>query len=420
MFSFVHAADIHLDSPLLGLARYEGAPVEQVRAAGRRALENLVELVLEEQAAFLLIAGDLYDGDWKDYNTGLFFCRQMARLAEAGVPVFAVAGNHDAASSITARLHPPDNVCLLSARRPETRRLEQLGVAVHGQSYPAPAVSDDMAAGLPKPEAGAFNIGLLHTSLDGRPGHAPYAPCSLDGLCAHGYDYWALGHVHAHEVVATAPHVVFPGCLQGRHARETGPKGACLVTVDDGAVVALEHRPLDVLRWVRCEVDLSGVEDERGLLDAVRAAMDDAAAPCGDRPLAMRVVLEGACPFHARLRAEPERWTQQVRELGLEVAADRLWLEKVVLATRARRSLAAALAEDTAVGALLRDIEGLQPEAADVAGLDDEIAALRPRLAQVGLDEEDDPTVAETRAAIVAEARDLLVARLLEQEDEER
>jgi DNA repair exonuclease SbcCD nuclease subunit len=420
MFRFVHAADIHLDSPLLGLARYEGAPVEQVRQAGRRALENLVELVLGEGAEFLLLAGDLYDGDWKDYNTGLFFCRQMARLAEAGVVVFAVAGNHDAASSLTARLHPPDNVCRLSASRPETRRIERLGVAVHGRSYPEPAVTEDLAAGLPPAEAGLFNIGLLHTSLDGRPGHERYAPCRLDGLCAHGYDYWALGHVHAHEVVHREPHVVFPGCLQGRHARETGPKGACLVTVADGAVTALEHRPLDVLRWVRCEVELDAVAHERDLLDTVRAALAEVAAACSDRPLAVRVVLQGASPCHARLRAEPERWTQQVRELGLEVGADRLWVEKVVLATRARRSLAAALAEDTAVGALLRDIEGLQPEDADVAGLDDEIAALRPRLAQVGLDEEDDPTAAATRAAIVAEARDLLVARLLEQEDEER
>jgi len=79
-FRFIHAADIHLDSPLRGLDRYDGAPVEEIRGATRRALENLVDVCLAERVAFLLIAGDIYDGDWKDYNTGLFFHRQMSRL----------------------------------------------------------------------------------------------------------------------------------------------------------------------------------------------------------------------------------------------------------------------------------------------------------------------------------------------------
>jgi DNA repair exonuclease SbcCD nuclease subunit len=75
----VHAADLHLDSPLRGLERYEGAPVERIRGATRRALENLVDLCLEQGARLLLLAGDLYDGDWKDYSTGLFLAKQMSR-----------------------------------------------------------------------------------------------------------------------------------------------------------------------------------------------------------------------------------------------------------------------------------------------------------------------------------------------------
>src|SRR5690349_16787907 len=101
MFKFLHAADVHLDSPLKGLARYEGAPADEIRGATRRAFDNLVELAIQEEAAFLLLAGDLYDGDWKDYNTGLFFVSRMRRLEEAGIPVFLISGNHDAASQIT-------------------------------------------------------------------------------------------------------------------------------------------------------------------------------------------------------------------------------------------------------------------------------------------------------------------------------
>ena len=88
MINFLHASDIHLDSPLRGLARYEGAPVEEIRLATRRALENLVELAIRESVDFVVLAGDLYDGDWPDFDTGLFFVGQMHRLREAGIPVF--------------------------------------------------------------------------------------------------------------------------------------------------------------------------------------------------------------------------------------------------------------------------------------------------------------------------------------------
>ena len=100
--------------------RYEGAPVEEFRIATRRALENLVALAVEERVAFVLIVGDLYDGDWPDYNTGLFFWRQMARLRDAGIPVYLIRGNHDAANRMTRDLRPLDNVPLLSVQRPET------------------------------------------------------------------------------------------------------------------------------------------------------------------------------------------------------------------------------------------------------------------------------------------------------------
>jgi DNA repair protein SbcD/Mre11 len=109
MLRFIHAADIHLDSPLKGLEQYEGAPVDEIRGATRRALENLVDLAIDREVDFLLIAGDLYDGDWKDHNTGLFFVAQMHRLREADIPVVMISGNHDAANKMTRTLRLPDN-----------------------------------------------------------------------------------------------------------------------------------------------------------------------------------------------------------------------------------------------------------------------------------------------------------------------
>ena len=192
MFKFLHAADIHLDSPLRGLQRYEGAPVEEIRQASRRALENLVQLAIDQSVAFVLIAGDLYDGDWKDHRTGLYFVSQMVRLRAAGIPVIAIAGNHDAANKMTRTLPLPENVHVLDHRRPETFLLEQPGVAIHGQSFATPTVLEDLSAAYPPAVGGMLNIGLLHTCATGREGHQPYAPCTIPGLISKHYDYWAL------------------------------------------------------------------------------------------------------------------------------------------------------------------------------------------------------------------------------------
>ncbi len=229
--------------------------MEQIRLAARRAFDNLVQLAIDEQVAFVLLAGDLYDGDWKDYNTGIYFVNRMGRLREAGIPVIMVSGNHDAASQITRSLKLPDNVTLFPHRSVGTLHLDHLGVAIHGQSFSARSVMDDLVRNYPQGDPLLFNIGLLHTSLNGRPGHEPYAPCTLDALRSKGYQYWALGHIHQREEICRDPWVVFSGNIQGRHIRETGPKGCTLVSVDEGRVISVEERELDVLRWEVCRVD---------------------------------------------------------------------------------------------------------------------------------------------------------------------
>ena len=182
MFKFIHTADIHLDSPLRGLEAHEGAPVEEIRGATRRAFTSMVDLALQEPVDFILIAGDVFDGDWKDYNTGLYFIKQVRRLSETRIQVFIISGNHDAAGKMTRTLPYPDNVHVLSSRKPETQIIEDLKVAVHGQSFSKVAITDNLALDYPDPVPGHFNIGLLHTCGGGREGHAPYAPCTLDGL----------------------------------------------------------------------------------------------------------------------------------------------------------------------------------------------------------------------------------------------
>ncbi len=197
----LHAADIHLDSPLQKLGSYEGAPADQIRRASRRALENMVRLAIDEAVDLVLVAGDLYDGDWPDQNTGLFFVAQASRLVEAGIPIVVIRGNHDAANRMTSSLPLPKNPdgseIMMRSDQVDLRQFESLGVAVHGRSFQSRAESDNLAAGYPSPISGMFNVGLLHTSLTGAEGHDPYAPCTPAQLADKRYDYWALGHIHA-------------------------------------------------------------------------------------------------------------------------------------------------------------------------------------------------------------------------------
>ena len=416
MFRFLHAADIHLDSPLRGLERYEGAPVEELRGATRRAFTNLVELAVEESVAFVLLAGDLYDGDWRDYNTGLFFTAQMARLKQAGIAVFVIAGNHDAASKLTRRLRPPDNVHLFATDAAESRAIESLGVMVHGQGFAQAAVREDRSLAYPPARPGGFNIGLLHTSLDGRPGHEPYAPCSLAGLRSRGYQYWALGHVHAREVVCEDPWVVFPGNLQGRHARETGAKGATLVTVQDGAVSTARHCPLDVVRWVDRSIDVTDATRPDDLADIAAQAMAVAVGEGEGRLVALRLRLTGRSELHATLHADGERIVSELRSRAVELGADALWLEKVVIETHAPPAAGADDAEEDP-GRLLAALT--QPAAREecLQRLRDDplLLTLRTKLpaALLGAEDAFDPLLGGVLESALDDAGALLRQRLL-------
>ncbi len=346
MIKFLHAADIHLDSPLKGLDRYDGAPVDECRGATRKALENLVALALAEKVAFVLIVGDLYDGDWPDYNTGLFFGRQMARLRDAKIPVVMIRGNHDAASTMTKDLRLPDNVRVLDTSKPQTLALDDFGVVIHGQSFPTRAVLENLAVTYPERTPGLFNIGLLHTSVTGREGHDSYAPCTIDHMRARGYEYWALGHIHQREMLHDSdPLIAFPGNIQGRSVREQGPKGCLLVTVDDAMNVTAETRWLDVMRWQTCRVDASGARDVDELLQRFRDKLPHEFDAGEDRMLALRVEFQGTCRAHSSASADWTHFSNEVRQVAIEAVGGRAWVEKVIGKTRPPAELLDGTAE---------------------------------------------------------------------------
>lgn len=416
-FRFIHAADLHLDSPLKGLESYPDAPVEQIRGATRRALENLVELAIEEQADFVLLAGDVYDGPWRDYNTGLFFSRCMGRLREAGIRVFLVSGNHDADSVIARALHPPDNVRVFSTKHPETCRIQELGVAIHGQGYPTRDTSGDLAASYPPAELGFFNVGLLHTALTGRPGHQSYAPTTLDMLISKGYDYWALGHVHQREVVCEAPWVVFPGNLQGRHIHESGARGCTLVAVEAGRVESVRHRELDVMRWQQCRMDLTGCDRLESLLQEARRQLEEEKENSAGRPLAVRLILAGRTSLHGWLHGNAGRWTEECRNLA--VGLGDIWLEKIRLETLPERQGDSMPEEGSPLAGLVRAVREMNLSG-NLCQQFPELAELQARLPYelTAAEEPFDLRRPEELARMQEEARELLLTCLLGQKGE--
>jgi DNA repair exonuclease SbcCD nuclease subunit len=355
---FLHAADIHLDSPLSGLSRRASIPPHVLQHCTRRAFVNLIDLAITEDVAFVLIAGDLYDGDWRDFSTGLFFIEQMRRLAR---PCIVVRGNHDAASIISRQLTLPANVIELSSRKVDRWASEELGVVVHGRSFPERHISEDFSEAYPGPEPGKFSIAMLHTSAEDPGEHEVYAPCRVAALAGKGYKYWALGHIHARAELHSDPWIVFPGNIQGRHIREAGAKGATLVEVIDQEIVTVRHMPTDVLRWASIKPDLESAETMAEIAMRLRFAFEERAGEAAGRPLIVRVVLRGATPLHAGFAIGPRQIEAECQNAAY-AAGDDIYVERVLIETRAPSEAGEGAMQDLAAAfaAGLDDAEVLQ------------------------------------------------------------
>lgn len=377
-FTFLHAADLHLDSPLLGLAAKSADFAERVEQASRRAFDNLVALAIAEGCHFVILAGDTFDGDLREFRTGLYFLSGMARLRDAGIRVFLIAGNHDAENRFADKLAFSSNVHRFEHKKAETVPIDELGVALHGRSFGQRDITENIALAYPPASPGVFNIGILHTACAGSEGpHAAYAPCSLEQLVNHGYHYWALGHVHTRAVLNKNPHIVYPGNLQGRSPRETGAKGATLVKVSDGIVVSCDHHDLDEVRWASVPVDVADAADHAGVLQAVRSSLDAFGQDHGHRPLALRLILRGATALHGQIVIGRRALRDDVEALLATMSSD-IWLEKLDL--RTDPPAAPAASDPTVAGRLVAEVRRLGAEPGLADDLDAILAEVRTKI----------------------------------------
>jgi DNA repair protein SbcD/Mre11 len=335
-YRFVHAADIHLDSPLRSLALRDPELAEIIGNATRQAFAGIVDLCLTEQVDALLLAGDLYDGDQTSMKTARFLADQLRRLHEASIKVFIIRGNHDALSRITRELTLPGSVTLFGGRAGaiEVERANtDFPVTIHGLSFAQPHAPDSLLGRYRQPSEGVVNIALMHTSLGGAPGHDRYAPCSIADLDASGFDYWALGHIHRRSVVQGRCTIVMPGMPQGRDIGESGAKSVTLVTVADDRSIDVEERFTSIAQFESVPIDLSGVETWEDMVAIIATEVGLARKQVKSEHLVARLHFTGATPLAWRMRRD--------RDLLWEEAAHRAhvigksWIEKIEIDCRA-------------------------------------------------------------------------------------
>ena len=342
-FRFIHSADIHLDSPLRSLALRDPALADLIGNATRRAFVRIIDICLEEQVDALVLAGDLYDGDQTSMKTARFFAAQLRRLHDAGVRVFIIRGNHDALSRITKELTLPETVKVFGGRA-EAIEIERppgsVPIAIHGLSFAQPHAPESLVGKYKPPINGAVNIGMLHTSLAGAPGHDPYAPCSVADLQATGFDYWALGHVHKRSVATGKCSVVMPGMPQGRDINEAGPKSVTLVTVADDRSILIEERVTSIAQFERVTLDATDIDEWRDLISAFDAVIGRERVNTVTEHLVARVNVTGPTPLAWRLRADLDLFKSELDDRASAVGD--CWIEKVDISCDPAGELSAA------------------------------------------------------------------------------
>jgi exonuclease SbcD len=383
-YRFIHAADIHLDSPLRSLALRDPRLAEFIGNASRLVFTRIIDLCLEEQVQALLLAGDLYDGDQTSMKTARFLGEQLGRLDAAGIQVFIIRGNHDALSRITKELIFPKNVGLFGGRAEaiEVERARgERPIVMHGLSFAKPQAAESLLAKYRPPVDGAINIGLMHTSLGGSPPHDVYAPCSTSDLLDSGFRYWALGHIHKRATTEGSCAIVMPGIPQGRNIGESGPKSVTLASVlDDGSIV-LDERIVSLAQFERISVDPSGAASWPDLVTKLDTTLRDAAARSASDHLVARLAVSGTTTMAWNIRRDADLLRTEAEARAESIG--NVWIEKLEI--DCRQPLTSATENADPVDALRRMMidevvgsEGFRAEANDV--VNDLLAQLPPEM----------------------------------------
>ncbi len=366
-FRFLHAADLHLDSRFAGLAQLPQAIRSYLRESTFAALGRLVSVAVQEKTDFVVISGDVYDISDASLQGQLRFQEALQELGKHGIAVFLIHGNHDPLDGPRLSTEPPGHVTVFGGSEPgqavARRRSDGREVAVvSGISYPTAKVTENTALQFKRrPGSDLYHIALLHGNVDGDPQHETYSPCSRKDLIGRGYDYWALGHIHKRRILHEQPPVVYPGNIQGRSVKETGPKGCYVVDVNEAGQATLKFHELDAVRWHVRELSIDGLADEAQWAGAVEQAVEEVRDAFPELMSVVRFRLTGRGAVHKAL-AEKGAAEDLLAELQRREAiraerkayAGLVWTEGFALETGLAVDRGRLVQEDSFLGEMLR------------------------------------------------------------------
>ncbi|MBN2209064.1 MAG: DNA repair exonuclease [Candidatus Coatesbacteria bacterium] len=424
MLKFVHAADLHLDSPFVGLSEDEPQIRRLLLEATFKAFDNAIDLCLAENVDFLLVAGDVYDG--KDtLRAQLRFRDGLKRLSDAGIRSYVVHGNHDPLDSRKTSLQWPTLAVIFGGAKVESALYERGGepaAIIHGISFKRTEVRDNLALAFKRLDSPLFQIGLLHCNVGTNTGHEPYAPCSRADLETAGLDYWALGHVHKMQVLKEHdPCIMYSGNTQGRHVNEAGPRGCFLVSVDEGGQIESQFVATDFVRWHRAELSIAAITDVDGLLDGLQKCLLDVQGASDGRPAICRLAITGRGSMHAELRkpGRLDEYMAEARGFGATLSP-LVWLAELELKTSAEIDIERRMESQDIVGDCLRLIRDLQFDETNRAGAIHEsplTQCLKDLLNHHGMGKYLEPLDGEALKEMLKSTQSLLLDELVEESE---
>ncbi|EBF5151275.1 exonuclease SbcCD subunit D [Listeria monocytogenes] len=235
---FLHMADLHLDSPFIGLSTLPQPLFSAIQESTFQSLERITTVAIKEAVDFVLIAGDIYDSEDQSVRAQARFAKEMKRLEAANIPVFMIHGNHDFIEKHKEKLALPSNVHVFSEQVEIMSHKTATGVSVniYGFSYNERHIRSSRVGEYKIQGDADFHIALLHGSeVSSSEEHDVYAPFRVQEISRKGFDYWALGHIHKRQLLAESPSIYYPGNIQGRNRKESGEKGASIITLSEAS-----------------------------------------------------------------------------------------------------------------------------------------------------------------------------------------
>lgn len=416
---FIHAADLHLDTPFTGLSQWNPELAGKLKNATFGSFDRIVRLCIDEEADFLLVAGDIFNSKNQSLAAQLKFVGGLQTLADRGIPCYFVCGNHDPLSSWMTRLQLPPGVHRFGGKEVETvtfRKNDRALADIYGISFETEAVTSNLArkiihSRMGKADPAPFQLALMHGTVGQAGPHKHYAPFSLEEVGGQKFDYWALGHVHKRQVLRVQnPAVVYPGNPQGRDFGETGSRGCCIVELREGTAPDIRFAPTHTIRFEALEVELTNTET----IDAIPERIEDARRTLEDHDeninLVLRLALKGQTALHAKLNepGEAEQLLQLLNEGQLNQEPF-TWYDSIRLQTSPALNLESIRQGNDFPAEILKRAEAL---AGDTAELDAFLKVAQEEFGNPQIRRELAELSAAERAELVEKAKWMLLEYL--------